>query len=245
MPAVVLSKQDSIAALINDLATNLEEADPTAKESAEKEWAIWSQVEVERAREPRQADRAYLLATAHLPRCRQRREAKCVPCAIAKAILLCCMVEDDKHALDFALAVGAEVRNLLAIRMRLIIALAKYQKAEKHITRMRRDLLLPTELRRRAIPLRVRLAARLSHKLLQEVPRILLPEEMYRAMRPSLFAKPGVQADAVVDFIARFLKNETGRGDKRVADLMGLTKEDVRRRRRRARTAKRRPKPRG
>jgi len=185
MPAPALSPSQSVTVVLRDLVASLEEEDPRAREAAEAAWKVWTDVEARNGREPSEIDRAHSLASAHQSLCQKGRNAECVGCALSKAILFCCMVDDEKHVHDFASVVGSAMRGLVAIRLRLEPALQRFRDAEAPIIRMRRERLLPEERRRRSVALRVGLALNVPVRLLREVPEILHQEDVYKGMRES------------------------------------------------------------
>jgi hypothetical protein len=93
---------------------------------------------------------------------------------------------------------------------------------------------LPGDLRRRSVVLRIRLVFSVTRRLLRDVPQILHPEAIYDDLRasPERERKSGQKSDGVIIALAHFLKEKTGKGDRRVAEMMGLERDDIRQRRR-------------
>ncbi len=214
------------------LAVNLERADPGLAEAAQPALEEWATTAAKAGCKTTGFDRARILASTHQARCQagQMPGGRCDACALSSAILLSCVVADEQHVHDLADAVGSLMRELSVLEEAVLKPL---QRFEELTGAHREPRPLPGDLRRRSVAPRIRLVFSVARALLRDVPEILHQEAIYDDLRASPERKPGLKSDGVTTFLADFLKQKTGKGDRRVAEMMGLERDDIRQRRRR------------
>jgi hypothetical protein len=147
------------------------------------------------------------------------------------------MVDDDKPAREFVEAVGAAIRKLAAVQRDLTKAVEKFKTADAPVVKALGKYVSDHDLARQLVLPMVPNALDRPLRFLREIPGLVLPQGIYEGMLPWLCGKRGRRPQAIVDFIADYLKTETGLTDKDVGELMGMGKDSIKRRRRRTKTA--------
>jgi hypothetical protein len=225
-------REKSLTDIVKYLAAHLEMADADVGRVALPALNAWEAVDAKAGRETTAFDRAHVLACIHQESCQARHnpDEACEACALSSAILWACIVADEQHAHDLADAVGDLMRGLSALEEGIAKPLERF---EKGLGMRHEPCPLPDDLRRRSVAPAIRRAFSAARRLLRDVPRRLHPEEIYESLRASPERKPGPKPDGTIAFLADVIKQKTGWGARRVAEAMGLERDDIRNRRKR------------
>jgi hypothetical protein len=229
MPTAAARRQENLSDTVKYLTAHLEIADAHVSKAAQSALDEWEAVDAKAGRKTTVFDRAHIVASTHQQTCKKRNSPAdvCEACAISGAILWACIVADEQEAHDLADAVGSLMQGLSALEAEIAKPLERFEKSNG----MRREPSpLPDDLRRRSVAPAIRLVFRIARKLLRDVPQRLHPEDIYDGLRASPERNSGPKADRTIKFLADIIKQKTGWGARRAAEVMGLERDDVRRR---------------